>query len=80
MDEVSHSIGQLQGRMDAHEARSARMEAKQDAMDAKLDQLLAGQERQAGVRKVVMTASTAIGTVVGGVLTSLATWWVTKQP
>jgi len=78
MDEVSQAIGQLQGRMDAADARAERMEGKLDTQNEKLDRLLAAYERQRGARRATAVAVTGGGSVAGAFIGWLITWWTTK--
>jgi len=80
MDEVSQSIGQLQGRMDSHEARTARIEAKLDAQDAKLDQLLEGQARQRGGRRMLGLITTGGASVIGAAAAMFVQWITSTRP
>lgn len=78
MDEVSQAIGQLQGRMDAHELRTARIETKLDEQGEKIDRVLAALEHQRGARKATAVAATGAGSVIGAILGWIVPWWLTR--
>jgi flavin-dependent dehydrogenase len=85
MDEISRVIGALEATQQAQKEQHAALAERVDRgfadMNGKLDQLLADRQRQKGARKLAGIAATGVGSVVGGVVTGLVTWWATtKQP
>jgi VIT1/CCC1 family predicted Fe2+/Mn2+ transporter len=78
LDEVSHAIGELRGRMDSAHQRAERMEGKLDDQGEKIDRVLAALERQRGSRRTTATVITGVGSVVGALGGWLVSWLITR--
>lgn len=75
MDEVSRSIGELEGRVGAVESGVDRLASKVDALGDKLDQVLQNQATQRGARRATIAGISAGGGLIGAVVTwAIAVW------
>ena len=81
MDEVSRVIGALEAGQAAQEKQHLALAAKVDAMDGKLDKLLANQSSERARRKVWTTIRTGGVGAVGALCMAVFQWWLSsKQP